>query len=174
MPASDCWGEMPAELIRVCVNGEWREGLAEPRLLLVDFVRHELRLTGTHVGCEHGVCGACSLQLEGAVVRSCLLFAVQADGLRIDTVEGLARGGDLDPVQQAFHRQHALQCGFCTPGFLLLTHELLAKTADPSDDQIRDALSANICRCTGYNSIVEAVRAAAGSMRAQPSAGRTA
>ena len=165
---------MPAELIRVCVNGQWREGLAEPRLLLVDFVRHELRLTGTHVGCEHGVCGACSLQLEGEVVRSCLLFAVQADGLRIDTVEGLARGGDLDPVQQAFHRQNALQCGFCTPGFLLLTHELLAKTADPSDDQIRDALSANICRCTGYNSIVEAVRAAAGSMRVQPSADRTA
>ena len=136
-------------VVRLTVNGEERRGIAEPRLLLVDFLRHELGLTGTHVGCEQGVCGACSIRLDGELVRSCLLFAVQAEGSSIETVEGLAPGEDLHPIQQAYHEQHGLQCGFCTPGLLLATVDLLERNASPSEQEIRDYLAGNICRCTG-------------------------
>jgi carbon-monoxide dehydrogenase small subunit len=136
------------------------------RLLLADFLRHALRLTGTHVGCGHGVCGACTVLMDGVSVRSCLTLAVQADGAGITTVEGLAPPGGLHPVQQAFHELHALQCGFCTPGFLASTIELLRENPDPSEAEIREALHGNICRCTGYVNIVKAVRRAAELMRA--------
>ncbi len=147
--------------IRMTVNGRVYERSVEPRLLLVDFLRHELGLTGTHVGCAHGVCGACTVILDGATVRSCIAFAVQADGATIRTVEGLAENGRLNAVQQAFHENHALQCGYCTPGFLMTVTEFLDETPNPSDDEIRHALSGNLCRCTGYVNIVRAVRAAA-------------
>jgi carbon-monoxide dehydrogenase small subunit len=152
--------------VSVTVNGEQRRAIAEPRLLLVDFIRHELGLTGTHVGCEHGMCGACSVRMNGAVIRSCITFAVQADGAEIETIEGLARGTDLHPIQRAFQEQHGLQCGFCTPGFVLTTQELLEQNPDPTEDEIREYLSGNICRCTGYVNIVKAVRTAAGKLRA--------
>jgi aerobic-type carbon monoxide dehydrogenase small subunit (CoxS/CutS family) len=146
------------------INGVVVRRAVEPRLLLSDFIRHEARLTGTHVGCEHGVCGACTIQLDGEPVRSCLLFAVQASGHRIRTVEALAEPrGALHPLQQAFHETHALQCGFCTPGFLM-TLEPFVQDADPKalDDQvIREVLAGNLCRCTGYQNIVKAVRLAA-------------
>jgi carbon-monoxide dehydrogenase small subunit len=150
--------------VEIEINGAVVRRTVEPRLLLSDFIRHEARLTGTHVGCEHGVCGACTIQLEGEPVRSCLLFAVQAGGRRIRTVEALAEpGGELHPLQQAFHETHALQCGFCTPGFLM-TLEPFVQAADPDalDDRvIREALAGNLCRCTGYQNIVKAVRLAA-------------
>ncbi len=149
-------------VVRLVANGEERRGIAEPRTLLSDFLRHELGLTGTHVGCEQGVCGACTVRVDGALVRSCLTFAVQCEGARIETVEGLAQGDELHPVQQAFHEQHGLQCGFCTPGLLLATIDLLERTPDPSEDEIRDYLAGNVCRCTGYVGVVAAVRAAAG------------
>jgi carbon-monoxide dehydrogenase small subunit len=149
--------------IAVEINSEVYRRTVEPRLLLSDFIRHEARLTGTHVGCEHGVCGACTIQLDGEPVRSCLLFAVQANGRSIRTVEALARPGDpLHPLQQAFHETHALQCGFCTPGFLM-TLEPFVRDADPGrldDREIREALAGNLCRCTGYQNIVKAVRLA--------------
>jgi aerobic-type carbon monoxide dehydrogenase small subunit (CoxS/CutS family) len=148
-------------VVRLVVNGEERRGLAEPRTLLSDFLRHELGLTGTHVGCEQGVCGACTVRVDGALARSCLLFAVQAQGARVETVEGLADGDELHPVQQAYHEQHGLQCGYCTPGLLLTTIDLLERNADPSEDEIRDYLAGNVCRCTGYVGVVAAVRAAA-------------
>jgi carbon-monoxide dehydrogenase small subunit len=148
-------------IVRVVVNGEERRGVAEPRLLLVDFIRHELGLTGTHVGCEHGVCGACTIRLDGTLVRSCLLFAVQVDGAALETVEGMARGDELHPIQQAFREQHGLQCGFCTPGLLLTVQTLLEQNPDPSELEIREYLSGNVCRCTGYVGVVEAVKAAA-------------
>jgi aerobic-type carbon monoxide dehydrogenase small subunit (CoxS/CutS family) len=147
------------------VNGTHYSHVAEPRLLLSDFLRHELGLTGTHVGCEHGVCGACTVLLDGEPVRSCLLFAVQADGHEITTVEGLAPTSDqLDPLQSAFREAHGLQCGFCTPGILLSMTALLRDHPDPDEAQIREALSGHLCRCTGYQHIVAAVRLAAGRM----------
>ncbi len=150
-----------ARAVSVRVNGELRRGLAEPRLLLSDFIRHELGLTGTHVSCEQGGCGACTVRLDGRIALSCLVLAVQADGSEIGTVEGLASGTALHPIQQAFQAKHGLQCGFCTSGMLLATQSLLEANADPSESEIREYLSGNICRCTGYTGIVEAVREAA-------------
>ena len=149
--------------IRVTVNGTSFERTVEPRLLLSDFLRQELGLTGTHVGCEHGVCGACTVLLDGSAVRSCLLFAVQADGHAVTTVEGLATGDQLHPLQQAFHEAHALQCGFCTPGILLTLIPWLAECPSPDEAAIRAALSGNLCRCTGYANIVTAVQRFTGS-----------
>jgi carbon-monoxide dehydrogenase small subunit len=153
--------------IRVTVNGATHERTVEPRWLLVDFLRHELELTGTHVGCEHGVCGACTVLVDGATARSCLLFAAQLDGARITTVEGLTRDGEPQPIHDAFHENHALQCGYCTPGFLISVHELLAENPQPTDAEVREALSGNLCRCTGYVNIVTAVLDAAGRLRAR-------
>ena len=150
---------MATHAITVEVNGVAFDRTVPPRLLLSDFLRHELHLTGTHVGCEHGVCGACTVQLNGQGVRSCLLFAVQVDGSAIKTVEGLANGGDLHPLQEAFSAAHALQCGFCTPGLLMAIDSMLDELAAMTEAEIREALSGNICRCTGYQGIVEAVQA---------------
>jgi carbon-monoxide dehydrogenase small subunit len=152
-------------VVRMTVNGEERRGIAEPRTLLSDFLRHELGLTGTHVGCEQGVCGSCTVRVEGELVRSCVMYAVQAEGAAIETVEGLAPGDELHPVQQAFMAKHGLQCGFCTPGLLLATVDLLERDPSPSEEEIRASLSGNICRCTGYVGIVEAVKEAASTMR---------
>ena len=147
--------------VQVRVNGrDYAESVA-PRLLLSDFLRHRLGLTGTHVGCEHGVCGACTVLLDGEAVRACLLLAVQADGAEITTVEGLeGPDGQLHPIQQAFHEMHALQCGFCTPGFLMSVVAFLRDVPAPGDDEIRRGLAGNLCRCTGYQNIVRAVRRA--------------
>jgi carbon-monoxide dehydrogenase small subunit len=147
--------------IEVVVNGRPHRRAVEPRLLLADFLRHELRLTGTHVACAHGVCGACTIRFNGTTARSCLLLAIQADGSEIVTVEGLAGDGPLTPVQQAFHENHALQCGFCTPGFLMTVTEFLAHNPDPDDEAIRHAIGGNLCRCTGYVNIIKAARHAA-------------
>ena len=148
--------------VSVTVNGRRYERQVEPRLLLSDFLRHELGLTGTHVGCEHGVCGACTVLLDGEAVRSCLLLAVQVDGRELTTVEGLAPGpGALHPLQQAFWENHGLQCGFCTPGFLLTLVPFLRENPNPTEAEVRLALSGNLCRCTGYQNIVDAVLAAA-------------
>ena len=147
--------------VHLSVNGAAREGRCEPRKLLVDFLREDLELTGTHVGCEHGICGACTLLLDGRPARSCLTFAVQADGARIETVESLARGGELHPIQQAFQENFGLQCGFCTPGILMTTAFFLAENPDPTEDEVRAELSGNICRCTGYEHIVQSILAAA-------------
>ncbi len=148
--------------IEVEINGHAYAGEVEPRTLLSDFIRHEAGLTGTHVGCEHGVCGACTVQLDGETVRSCLMLAAQANGRSVLTVEGLADGGALHPLQQAFHEHHALQCGFCTPGFLLSAEALLRERPDPSEREVREALAGNLCRCTGYEGIVNAVLDVAG------------
>jgi carbon-monoxide dehydrogenase small subunit len=154
--------------VGVNVNGSHYDRLAEPRLLLSDFLRHELGLTGTHVGCEHGVCGACTGLLDGEPVRSCLLFAVQADGREVTTVEGLSPGGhDLHPIQAAFRECHGLQCGFCTPGILMTVSALLRDHPDPDEPRIREALSGHLCRCTGYQHIVQAVGVAAKKMAAR-------
>ena len=153
--------------VRVTINGKAREGHVEPRLLLSDFIRHEAGLTGTHVGCEHGVCGACTVLLDGAPVRSCLMFAVQADGASVETVESLADGETLHPLQEAFRREHGLQCGYCTPGILTTLKPFLEANPAPSDAKIRRALSGNLCRCTGYQQIVAAVRRAAKTMRGE-------
>ena len=144
------------------INGRRYEREIEPRLLLSDFIRHEAQLTGTHVGCEHGVCGACTVQVDGIPVRSCLMLAVQAIGSQVRTVEDLTAGlgEELHPLQQAFHETHALQCGFCTPGFLMSLEPLLGDLLDASDSEIRAALAGNLCRCTGYQNIVTAVRLA--------------
>ena len=147
------------------LNGETVTGYAEPRLLLSDFLRHEIGATGTHVGCEHGVCGACTVLIDGAAVRSCLMLAVQAGGKTIETVEGLASDETLSPLQAAFHRNFALQCGFCTPGFLMSLSEVLERNPEPSENEIRDALSGNLCRCTGYKEIVDAALEAAAELR---------
>lgn len=151
--------------VRVTVNGRAYARNVEPRMLLVDYLRHECGLTGTHVGCAHGVCGACTIVLDGVSVRSCLTFAVQAEGKEITTVEGLADGDALNALQQAFHENHALQCGYCTPGFLMSLTEFLRETPDPDEGQIRERLSGNLCRCTGYANIVSAVRMAARRLR---------
>lgn len=152
--------------ITLRVNGTMHHGTAEPRTTLADFLRDRLSLTGTHLGCEHGICGACTVLMDGRTVRACLLFAVQADGHDVVTVEGLAGpDGALHPLQQAFSEEHGLQCGFCTPGFLMTALELLERDPDPSEDDIRKGLSGNVCRCTGYVGIVAAVKLAAGRMR---------
>jgi carbon-monoxide dehydrogenase small subunit len=148
--------------VDVKVNGIAYQDAVEPRRLLVDFLREDLGLTGTHVGCEHGVCGTCTVLVNGESVRSCLMFAVQADGTEVLTVEGLARDGRLHPLQEAFWEHHALQCGFCTPGMLLTAYELLQAEEHPDPDAIRAAISGNLCRCTGYQNIVNAIAAAAG------------
>ena len=145
--------------ISLTVNGRRVERAVEPRMHLADFLREELHLTGTHVGCEHGICGACTVLMNGDSVRACLTFAVQADGADITTVEGLGRVGDLSPLQQAFREHHALQCGFCTPGMLITAIDLMQKDIAPTPADVRDALSGNLCRCTGYQNIVEAVLA---------------
>jgi aerobic carbon-monoxide dehydrogenase small subunit len=148
--------------IAVEINGRAVEGEVEPRLLLADFIRDNAGLTGTHLGCEHGVCGACTVQLDGHPVRSCLMFAVQAHGHRIATVEGMAPAdSSLHPLQQAFHECHALQCGFCTPGILMTMEAFLREEPDPTPERIRSALAGNLCRCTGYQNIITAVRLAA-------------
>ena len=149
--------------VSVWVNGRRYHEEVEPRLLLSDFIRHRLGLTGTHVGCEHGVCGACTVRLDGVAVRSCLLLAVQAQGCEIVTVEGLAGVGELTPLQEAFRRHHALQCGFCTPGILIAAEDLLARVERPTRDEIVDMLSGQLCRCTGYTAIVDAIAEVAGS-----------
>ena len=152
--------------VTVTVNEKAYQRQVEPRMLLSDFLRHELGLTGTHVGCEHGVCGACTILFDGESARSCLMFAVQADGHQITTVEGLAQSDDnLHPIQQAFWEAHGLQCGYCTPGILMTLVPFLKQNPDPSEDEIRHALSGNLCRCTGYQHIVDAVRLAAEKMK---------
>ena len=149
--------------VEVTVNGRRYSETVEERLLLSDFLRHTLGLTGTHVGCEHGVCGACTVRVDGAAVRSCLLLAVQADGAEIETVEGLARDGVLTPLQEAFRARHALQCGFCTPGILMAAADLIERGGTPSREEITDLLSGHLCRCTGYEPIVAAIAKAAGA-----------
>jgi carbon-monoxide dehydrogenase small subunit len=151
--------------IALTVNGTQYERLVEPRLLLSDFLRTELELTGTHVGCEHGVCGACTVLFDGQPARSCLMFAVQADGHEVTTVEGLGTTEDLHPIQEAFRDAHALQCGFCTPGFLMTLVPFLEENPDPNEEEIREAIAGNLCRCTGYQHIVDAVQLAAEKMR---------
>ena len=144
------------------MNGVSRSAEVEPRRTLADFLREDCQLTGTHLGCEHGVCGACTVLLDGRAVRACLVFAVQADGAEVVTVEGLSEDGDLTPVQAAFRDCHGLQCGFCTPGFVVSVTAFLRDHPNPDDEAIREALSGNLCRCTGYQGIINAVRQAAG------------
>ena len=155
--------------IALTVNGTRHEAEVEVRLTLADFLRHTLGLTGTHLGCEHGVCGACTVLLDGAAVRSCLLFAVQAEGSRVTTVEALAGDGDLHPLQDAFHRHHALQCGYCTPGFLMALAELWERRAAVTDEELTAAVAGQLCRCTGYAGIVAAARDAFGRYADAPS-----
>lgn len=151
--------------IRVTINGRLYEEDVEPRLLLSHFLRENIGLTGTHVGCVIGECGACSVLLDGKVVKSCLHFAVQADGREVTTVEGLAKNGELTPVQEAFVKHYAFQCGYCTPGMVITSHALLQRNPDPSEEEIRKALAGNLCMCTGYVQIVEAVKDAAKGMK---------
>lgn len=145
------------------VNGQRRSDRVEPRLTLVDFLRHRLELTGTHVGCEHGVCGACHVRVDGTIVRACLMLAVQADGTTVETIEGLSASGEIADLQEAFVRRNAMQCGFCTPGILILAAELVSSNTVLSREQIRDALSGSFCRCTGYQAIVDAIEEVARS-----------
>jgi aerobic carbon-monoxide dehydrogenase small subunit len=156
---------MSQHTISVTINGRQREATVPARLLLSDCLRHTLGLPGTHVGCEHGVCGACTVVMDGRAVRSCLTFAVQADGCQVTTIEGLAKGEQLHPIQEAFWEEHGLQCGFCTPGMLMAAHELLSHNPNPTDDDIREAIAGNLCRCTGYTYIVNAIRSAAVKLR---------
>jgi aerobic carbon-monoxide dehydrogenase small subunit len=159
--------------LRTSVNGQPLEADVEPRRLLADLLREDAHLYGTHLGCEHGVCGACTVLVDGEPVRSCLMLAVQADGAEITTVEGLARDGGLHPLQEAFREHHALQCGFCTPGFLMTALHLLSERPEIDDEaEIREALAGNLCRCTGYSNIVDAVRDAARRMRQAPDEGK--
>lgn len=154
--------------ITLTINGTNYDATVEPRRTLADVIRDDCGLTGTHIGCEHGVCGACTVLIDDEPMRSCLMFAVQAQGRSIRTVEGLAQGETLHPMQEAFMRHHALQCGFCTPGFLMLAVGVLEKRPDLSDEELVDILSSNLCRCTGYENIIKAVRAAADEMKARP------
>ncbi|HKM88735.1 MAG TPA: (2Fe-2S)-binding protein [Xanthobacteraceae bacterium] len=156
---------MSKQATRVTVNGKAYARIVESRLTLADFLRHELGLTGTHLGCEHGVCGACTVLVDGCSTRSCLMFAVQANGCEVTTVEGLAPDGELSVLQQAFIDNHGLQCGFCTPGMLITLTELLRETAEPSEQEVREALTGNLCRCTGYAGIVKAALDAAQRLR---------
>jgi aerobic carbon-monoxide dehydrogenase small subunit len=156
---------MHEQPVRVSVNGQPTEATVEPRLTLADYLREKCGLTGTHLGCEHGACGACTVLLDDRAVRSCLMFAVQADGMEVTTVEGIATPeGELSPVQSALRECHGLQCGFCTPGFVMSITALLRDNANPTDDEIREGLSGNFCRCTGYQSIVNAVHRAAATL----------
>jgi carbon-monoxide dehydrogenase small subunit len=152
-------------LVHLTVNGAAREVVVESRRTLADVLRHDLGFTGTHLGCEHGICGACTVLVEGVPARSCLMFGVQADGCEIRTVEGLADGDRLNDLQEAFSRRHALQCGFCTPGFLMLAEAFLAENPSPTDEEIREVVAANLCRCTGYQGIVQAISDVAKSRR---------
>jgi carbon-monoxide dehydrogenase small subunit len=153
--------------ISVTVNGETRRGHVEARKTLADFLREDCGLTGTHLGCEHGVCGACTILLDGDAVRACLVFAVQADGAEITTIEGIgARDGTLSPIQEAFRQCHGLQCGFCTPGFVVSVTAFLDANPDPTEQEIREGLSGNLCRCTGYQNIIKAVKMAAETRKA--------
>lgn len=157
---------MTTQRVSVTVNGVLYEKAVEPRMLLVDFLRQDLNLGGTHVGCEHGVCGACSILIDGKSVRSCLMLAAQVDGLELTTVEGLKdASGQLHPVQQAFVEERGMQCGFCTPGFVISTLELLGDNPNPSDEEIKDVLGGNLCRCTGYETILRAVRLASAKVQ---------
>lgn len=158
--------------ITVTVNGVSHTATVEPRLLLVHFLREVLNLTGTHIGCDTTSCGACTVLLDGVPIKSCTFFAVQADGRQVTTVEGLARDGELHPIQQGFKEEHGLQCGFCTPGMMLVAKALLDENPDPTDEQIRWAISGNLCRCTGYQNIVRAIRWAARRLREPAPAGR--
>jgi carbon-monoxide dehydrogenase small subunit len=151
--------------INLKVNSKAKRANVPVRLLLSDFLRHHLNLTGTHVGCEHGVCGACTVIVDGEAVRSCLMFAVQADGCEVTTVEGLGTAKNLHPLQQAFWEEHGLQCGYCTPGMLMVAYELLAKNPSPTEEDTREAISGNLCRCTGYQNIVKSIMVAAKKMR---------
>jgi aerobic carbon-monoxide dehydrogenase small subunit len=159
---------MASAPLQLTVNGTAREGRCEPRKLLVDFLREDLGLTGTHVGCEHGICGACTVLVNGEAARSCLMFAVQAEGAEITTVEGLMRDGKLHPLQEAFREHHGLQCGFCTPGMLLTALDLLRTNSSPTEDDVREGIAAVLCRCTGYHGIVKAVLAAARALAPSP------
>jgi carbon-monoxide dehydrogenase small subunit len=152
--------------ISITVNGKVRRGNVDPRVLLVHFLREQLRLTGTHIGCDTTSCGACTVSLDGEAVKSCTVFAVQADGATIETVECLAAGGTLHPLQEGFWERHGLQCGFCTPGMLMSARALLARNPRPTEDEIRHGISGNLCRCTGYNKIVEAIQYAADKLGA--------
>jgi aerobic-type carbon monoxide dehydrogenase small subunit (CoxS/CutS family) len=154
---------MTTTLVTLVVNGTPRQGLAEGRKTLVDFLREDLHLTGTHIGCEHGVCGACTVLVDGIAVRSCLMLAVQADGTTVTTIEGLERDGELHPLQEAFRDSHSFQCGFCTPGFVMTALALLEEDEELSETELREYLSGNLCRCTGYQSIVEGVQLAMGN-----------
>jgi carbon-monoxide dehydrogenase small subunit len=158
---------MNENVVSMVINGDHRSASVEPRKTLADFLREDCALTGTHLGCEHGVCGACTVILDGRATRSCLVFAVQADGSDVTTVEGLATGDELNPVQEAFRAEHGLQCGFCTPGFVVSATAFLERNPDPTDEEIREGLSGNLCRCTGYQGILRAVRAAAEATNAR-------
>jgi carbon-monoxide dehydrogenase small subunit len=153
-----------AQTIKVTVNGVVREEEVEPRVLLVHFLRDDLRLTGTHVGCDTGQCGACTILVDGKSTKACNMFAVQANGREITTIEGLAKNGELHPIQKAFREEHGVQCGFCTPGIILATYDLLQRIPKPTDEEIRHNLEGNYCRCTGYHNIVKAVQTAAANM----------
>jgi len=153
--------------IKLTVNGRPYELSVEPRWTLADVIREQCGLTGTHLGCEHGVCGACTIMADGQAIRSCLMFAVQAQGIQIVTVEGLAESGDLHPLQRAFIEHHAMQCGYCTPGFLMLAAATLMETPDIDDEALIDVLASNLCRCTGYKNILAAVKAAVPAMKAR-------
>jgi aerobic-type carbon monoxide dehydrogenase small subunit (CoxS/CutS family) len=155
------------QVIRVTVNGRTYERLVEVRMTLADFIRHELDLTGTHLGCEHGVCGACTILMNGEAVRSCLMLAVQAGGAELRTVESLAEGDELHPLQRAFQDRHALQCGFCTPGFLMTALAFLKENPTPTAEDVRDAISGNLCRCTGYQPIIDAILQASSKLQSQ-------
>jgi len=156
--------------ITVTINGEQQTSKVDARLLLVHFIRENLGLTGTHIGCDTTSCGACTVSIDGEAVKSCTVFAVQADGATIETVEGLAVGGKLHPLQEGFWERHGLQCGFCTPGMLISARALLARNPNPTEDEIRHGISGNLCRCTGYNKIVEAIQYAADKLRAEKGA----
>lgn len=151
--------------ISISINGTRHDAQVEPRLLLAHFLRDSLGLTGTHVGCETSVCGACTVLIDGVAVKSCTMFAVQADGADVVTIEGMAADGALHPIQESFWEEHGLQCGYCTPGMIMCSHDILANNADPDEDEIRRALDGNLCRCTGYQNIVKAVRTASGKLR---------
>lgn len=157
--------------IQLTVNGRTYARTVDVRLTLADFLREELNLTGTHLGCEHGICGACTILFNGEAVRSCLMLAVQADGASLLTVEGLAQGDTLHPLQQAFHEHHALQCGFCTAGFLMTAHAFLQETPHPTEHQVQEAISGNLCRCTGYVPIIQAILQASSSSHESSTAG---
>jgi carbon-monoxide dehydrogenase small subunit len=160
--------------VHITINGTVRRSVVEPRLTLADYLRVDCQLTGTHLGCEHGVCGACTVLVDGAAVRACLVFAVQADGTEVTTIEGIAApDGELSAVQAAFREHHGLQCGFCTPGFVISATAYLRDNPSPTDDQLREAMAGNLCRCTGYQGILNAVRAAAHSSQEQGSDDRT-